>query len=74
MQAPCYYRNCKNYDNDAFRCEIQSFCSLNITDLGLFKESVFCILDKHAPIRKKYLCTKEDPFMAKEFHNAITKE
>ena len=30
------YRNYKNCDN-VFRSEIQSFCSLNETDLGLFK-------------------------------------
>ena len=49
------YRIYKNYDNDVFRSEIQSFCSLNETDLGLFKDSIFCIFNKHAPIRKKYL-------------------
>ena len=44
-----------NYDNDVFRSKIQSFCSLSETDLGLFKKSVFCIFNKHAPIRKKNL-------------------
>ena len=47
------YRNYKNYDNDAFRSESQSFCSLNETNLGLFKESIFRIFNKHRPIRKK---------------------
>ena len=67
------YRNYKNYDNDVFRSEIQTFCSLNETDLGLFKESIFCIFNKHAPIRKKYLRANEAPFMTKELHNAIMK-
>ena len=67
------YRNYKNYDNDVFRSEIQSFCSLNETDLGLFKKSVVCIFNKHAPIRKKYLHANESPFMTKELHNAIMK-
>ena len=67
------YRNYKNYDNDAFISEIQAFFSLNETDLGLFKESIFCIFNKHAPIRKKYLRAKEAPFMTKELHNAIIK-
>ena len=31
------YQNYKNYDNDVFRSEIQSFCSLIKTDFGLFK-------------------------------------
>ena len=67
------YRNYKNYDNDVFRSEIQTFSSLNETDLGLFKESIFCIFNKHAPIRKKYLRANEAPFMTKELHNAIMK-
>ena len=65
------YRNYKNYDNDVFRSEIQTFSSLNKMDLCLFKESVFCIFNKHAPIRKKYLRANEAPFMTKELHNAI---
>ena len=44
------YRNYKNYDNNVFRSEIQSFCSLSETDLGLFIESIFCIFNKHAPV------------------------
>ena len=56
------YRNYKNYDNDVFRSEIQTFCSLKETDLGLFKESIFCIFDKHAPIRKKIPSCKRSPF------------
>ena len=67
------YRNYKNYDNDVFRSEIETFCSLNETDLGLFKESIFCIFNKHAPIRKKYLRANEAPFMTKELNNAIMK-
>ena len=67
------YQNYKNYDNDVFRSEIQSFCSLNETDLGLFKETIFCIFNNHAPIRKKYLRANEASFMTKELHNAIMK-
>ena len=67
------YRNYKNYDNDIFRSESQTFCSLNETDLGLVKESAFCIFNKHAPIRKKYLRANETPFMTKELHYAFMK-
>ena len=62
------YRNYKNYDNDSFRSEIQTFFSLNETDLDLFKESVFCIFNKHSPIRKKYLRANEAPFMTPQYH------
>ena len=67
------YRNYKYYDNDVFRSEIQLFCSLNETDLDPFTESIFCIFNKHASIRKKYLRVIEAPFMTKELHNAIMK-
>ena len=67
------YRNYKNYDNDVLRSEIQTFCSLNETDLGLFKESIFCIFNKLAPIRKRYLRASEAAFMTKELHNVIMK-
>ena len=67
------YRNYKNYDNDVFSSEIQSSCSLNEMDLGLFKESIFCIFNKHGPIRKKYLRANEAPFITKELRNAIMK-
>ena len=46
------YRNYKIYDNDVFRFESQTFSSLNKTDLGLFKKSIF---SKYIPIRKKYI-------------------
>ena len=51
----------------------KSFYSLNEADLGLFKESILCIINKHAPIRKKYLRANEALFMTKELHNAIMK-
>ena len=56
------YRTYKNFDNDVFRFEIQSFYLLNETDLGLFKESFFCIFNKHAPIRKNIPSYKRSPF------------
>ena len=67
------YWNYKNYGNDVFRSEIQTFCSLNETDLGLLKESILCIFNKHAPIRKKHLRVNEAPFMTEEIHNVIMK-
>ena len=65
------YWNYKSNVNDVFRSEIQTFCSLNETDLGLFKESIFYIFNKQAPITKKYLRANEALFMTKELHNAI---
>ena len=42
----------KKLNNNVFRSEIQSFCSSE-ADLGFFKDSVFHIFNKHAPIKKR---------------------
>ena len=38
-----------------------------------FKETVFNIFNKYAPIKKKYVRANEAPFMIKELHKAIMK-
>ena len=38
-----------------------------------FKETIFNIFDKHAPIKQKYLRANEAPFMTKELHREIIK-
>ena len=53
MQAPYCYLSELQCKNDAYRSEIQIFCSLNETDSGLFKESIFYILNEHASVRQK---------------------
>ena len=67
------YRNYKSYDNVAYISEVQSFCSLNGTDSGLFKESIFCIFNKEHLSKKKNLRANEATFMTKELKNAIMK-
>ena len=44
-----------------------------MTDLKTFKETAFCIFNKHAPMRRKYVRVNETPFMTKEPHKAIMK-
>ena len=45
------YRVYKNFDNNKFRSEILK-CNFNYTDLRTFKETVFNIFSKYAPIKK----------------------
>ena len=66
------YRDYKKFSNNSFRYEIQSLCS-GEADLGFFKDSIFHIFNKHAPIKKKYPRANEAPFMTKELHIAIMK-
>ena len=49
-------------NNSTFRSEIQSLCSSEV-DLGFFKDSIFHIFIKHAPIKKTYLRANEAPFI-----------
>ena len=66
------YRDYKKFDNNAFRHDIQK-CTFNTADLKTFKETVFCIFNKHAPMKRKYVRANEAPFMTKELHKAIMK-
>ena len=66
------YRDYKKFNNNAFRSEIQSPYSSE-PDLGFFKDSIFHIFNKLAPIKKKYLRASEAPFMAKELQVVIMK-
>ena len=65
------YRDCKHFDNEKFRSVIQSCASEK--NLKCFKETLFWIFNKHAPIKRKYARANEPPFMTKELHKAIMK-
>ena len=66
------YRDYKTFDNNKFRSEILKR-NFNCTDLRTFKEPVFNIFNKYAPIKRKYVRVNEAPFMTKELHKAIMK-
>ena len=65
------YRDYKHFDNEKFRSDIENCASEK--NLKCFKETVFCILNKHSPIKRKYVRANEPPFMTKELHKAIMK-
>ena len=65
------YRDYKHFDNEKFRSDIENCASEK--NLKCFKETVFCIFNKHAPIKRKYVRAKKAPFMTKELHKAIMK-
>ena len=66
------YRDYKNLDNKKFTSKILER-NFNYTDLRTFKETVFNIFNKYAPIKRKYVRANEAPFMTKELHKAIMK-
>ena len=71
------YRDYKNFDlkyrEDAkFGSEILKR-NFNYTNRRTFKETVFNIFNKYAPIKRKYVRANEALFMTKESHKTITK-
>ena len=45
------YQDYKNFDNQKFRSYISKF-DFDASDLERFKNTIFCIFNKHAPIKK----------------------
>ena len=66
------YRDYKKFDNVKFRDDVNNFACGQF-DVSNFKETIFSIFDKHAPIKLKYLRTNEAPFMTTELHREIVK-
>ena len=58
------YRDYKKFYNNAFRYDREK-CSFNKADLKTFKETEFCIFNKHAPMKRKYVREIEAPCMTK---------
>ena len=48
------YRDSKKFDNAKFRDDVNNF-AFDQFDVSNFKETIFNIFDKHAPIKQKYL-------------------
>ena len=46
----------------------QTFKTASEKNLKCFKETVFCIFNRHAPVKRKYVRANEAPFMTKELH------
>ena len=65
------YCDFKHFDSEKFRSDIQSCGSEK--NLKCFKETMFCIFNKYAPSKRKYVRANEAPFMTKELHKAIMK-
>ena len=58
------YRNYKNFKNDRFQADIKT-CGFNKKDINSFKETIFSVFSKYAPIKKKYIRKNEAPFITK---------
>ena len=65
------YRDYKHFENEKFWSDIHGCGSEK--NLKCFKETMFCIIYKHVPIKRKYVHANETPLLTKELRNAIIK-
>ena len=68
------YRNYKGFNEIKFRSELTIILDLNIHEsrnIEFFKNIFLKVLNKHAPIKTKYLRANHSPFVTKELSKAI---
>ena len=68
------YRDMKHFDRDAFRTDLRlKLGEIEINSYGIFEKTFFEILDKHAPMKKKYVRANHKPYVTKAMRVAIMK-
>ena len=71
------YRKFKNFCNDSFIKDIEllfsKFCNQQNVPFKILKESVNITLDKHAPLKKRYVRANQSLFMNKKLSKEIMK-
>ena len=72
------YRNYRNFDNELFINEVknsieQEYCQNQSLEFGSFKKKVDNILQKHAPLKKRYVRANQAPFIDKNINKHIMK-
>ena len=67
------YRNYNNYNHSEFSKELKSKLSNNVTcnNYNNFQNILCEVLEKHAPLKKKYLRANNSPFMTKQLRKII---
>ena len=67
------YRNYKNFDLMVFREELRHnlYDTMSRNNYNDFQNILCKLLDKHAPVKKKYLRANESPFMTKHLRKII---
>ena len=72
------YGNFCNFDNELFINEVknsieQEYCQNQSLEFGSFKKKVDNILQKHAPLKKRYVRANQAPFIDKSINKHIMK-
>ena len=70
------YRHYRNFRNEEFRAQLDNEISkhdINNMEYQHFLNIFIEVLNKHAPMKQKYLRANQERFMAKNLHKAIMK-
>ena len=68
------YRDMKHFDRDAFREDLRfKLREIEIKSYGNFESTFFEILNKYAPLKKKYVRANHKPYLTKAMRVAIMK-
>ena len=72
-----HYRKFRNFCNDSFIKDtellLSKLCDQQNVPFKILKESVNITLDKHAPLKKRYVRANQSPFMNKKLSKEIMK-
>ena len=68
------YRNYKNFSPTLFKTDLRSSLmenELSNRNFDTFQNTLYDILNKHAPLKKKYVRANNSPFMTKQLRKMI---
>ena len=66
------YRKYKGFSNEAFMHELESaLARFSQISFGIFKSTVDNILQKHAPIKKRYVRANQASFVNSKIHKEV---
>ena len=69
-----HYRNYKTFNANLFKEKLNNrLCSIDNNNVKLveFTNTVLSILDKHTPIKRRYICANNSAFITNELGAAI---
>ena len=69
-----YYRDYENFRDETFRQELQTeLATLDVlfTTFASFQDNFLRVLDKHAPVKKRYIRADDSPFMNRTLRKAF---
>ena len=73
MARETYYRHYKNFSINSFREDLTLSLDRKNKDFDSFEDTFMKILNRHAPMKKKFVRANEVPYMTKALRKAIMK-